>query len=141
MRTKKVTGRKRHLLVDTCGHLLRARVEVADGSDSAGGQRLVDGLGAVFTRLAKLWADQGYKPSFVAWVQTHLGWRVEIVGKQPEQFGFAVQPKRWIVERSIAWFTRPRRLSKDYEYWEVNSAAYLYIASIMLLLQRLTAPT
>lgn len=137
MRTKKVVGRKRHVLVDTLGFLLRALVTPADASDGAGGVRLLLGLPRLFTRLRLLWTDQGYQHGFVAWVAQEIGWTVEIVTGLPSQRGFVVQPKRWIVERSIDWYTRPRRLSKDYEYWEANSATYLYIASIHLLLRRL----
>lgn len=136
-RTKKVAGRKRHLLVDTLGFLLRARVTPADESDGAGGLRLLLGLRLIFTRLRLLWADQGYQAGFVARVAQELSWAVEIVTGLPGQRGFVVQPRRWIVERSIDWYTRPRRLSKDYEFWEGNSATYLYIASIHLLLRRL----
>jgi putative transposase len=137
MLTKKVVGRKRHLLVDTLGLLLRVLVTSADASDGAGGMRLLLGLQHFFTRLRLLWTDQGYQAGFVAWVAEAVGWTVEIVTGVAGQQGFVVQPKRWIVERSIDWYTRPRRLSKDYEYWEANSAAYLYIASIHLLLRRL----
>jgi putative transposase len=119
------------------GHLLRAHVTAADESDNEGGIRLLRGLKTVFTRLEHLWTDQGYKQRFSEFVTDHLGWRVEVVKKPAEQQGFAVLPKRWVVERSIAWYTRPRRLSRDYEYWETNSAAYLYLASIDLLLRRL----
>lgn len=137
MPTKKVSGRKRHLLVDTLGFLLRALVTPADESDGAGGIRLLLGQGLIFTRLRLLWVDQGYQQGFVDRVADAVGWTVEIVKGLAGQRGFVVQPKRWIVERSIDWYTRPRRLSKDYEYWEENSATYLYIASIHLLLQRL----
>jgi putative transposase len=137
MPTRKVVGRKRHLLVDTLGFLLRALVTPADESDGAGGRRLVLGLHLLFTRLRLLWTDRGYQAGFVAWVAETVGWTVEVVTGVAGQQGFVVQPKRWIVERSIDWYTRPRRLSRDYEYWEANSAAYLYIASIHLLLRRL----
>lgn len=134
---KRMVGRKRHLLVDTLGFLLRALVTPADVSDGTGGMRLLLGLNRLFTRLSLLWADQGYKEGFVAWVAQHAGWTVEVVKGLAGQSGFVVQPKRWIVERSIDWYTRPRRLSRDYEYWEQNSASYLYIASIHVLLHRL----
>ncbi len=137
MPTRKVVGRKRHLLVDTLGLLLRVGVTPADESDGGGAVRLLAGLHRVFTRLRLVWADRGYQAGFVAWATEHLGWAIEIVTPAPDQRGFVVQPKRWIVERSIDWYTRPRRLSRDYEYWEQNSAAYVYLASIHLLLRRL----
>jgi len=129
------------VLVDTLGHLLRALVHAADVSDSEGGQRLLQRAAGPFTRIQKLWVDQGYKASFVDGVSRHLGWTVEVTTRPPEATGFAVIPKRWIVERTLAWLTRNRRLSKDYEYWTVCSAAYLYLASIRLLTTRLTCAT
>ena len=139
--TRKVNGRKRHVLVDTLGHLLRALVHAADVSDSEGGVRLLEGAGAMFTQIRTLWVDQGYKAGFVDWVKEHLGWTVAVTARPPGATGFAVIPKRWIVERTLAWLTRNRRLSKDYEYWAVCSAAYLYLASIRLLTTRLTCAT
>ncbi len=115
------------MLVDTLGHLLRAHVTPADESDGVGGIRLLRGLGERFARLEHLWADQGYKAQFLTFVAEHLGWRVAVVEKPADQKGFVVQAKRWIVERSLAWYSRLRRLSKDYEYWEANSAAFVYL--------------
>lgn len=138
---KKVTGRKRELLVDTMGNLLRALVHAADWSDSEGGIALLARAVGQFPRLAKLWTDQGYKQSFIDWVGKHLGWAVEVVGKPPGRVGFVVEPRRWVVERSHAWEGRCRRLSKDYEYWEENSAAYLYIASIQRLVKHAANPS
>jgi len=97
--------------------------------------------GTTFESIRTLWVDQGYKASFVDWVNRHLGWTVAVTARPPGATGFAVIPKRWIVERTLAWLTRNRRLSKDYEYWEVCSAAYLYLASIRLLTMRLTDVT
>ncbi len=141
MPTKKVVGRKRHLLVDTLGFLLRVLVTPADESDGAAGFRLLVGLGAIFSRLRLVWVDQGYQAGFAARVAEAIGWNVAVVKAPVGQSGFAVLPKRWIVERSIDWYTRSRRLSRDYEYWETNSASYLYIASIHLLLRRLAPLT
>ena len=122
------------------GNLLRAEVHAADWSDNEGGIALMATISGVFPRLGKLWADQGYKLSFVEWVEHHLPCSVEIVGKAKGQVGFAVEPRRWVVERTLAWEGRCRRLSKDYEYWEENSAAFLYIASIQRLVKHAAAP-
>ena len=127
--------------MDTLGHLLRALVHAADVSDSEGGQRVLQRAGTTFGSIRTLWVDQGYKAGFVGWVKEHLGWTVAVTTKPADATGFAVIPKRWIVERTLAWLTRNRRLSKDYEYWEVCSAAYLYLASIRLLTTRLTCAT
>jgi transposase len=127
--------------VDTRGHLRRALVHAADVSESEGGQRLLQRAEGPFTRIQKLWVDQGDTARFVDWVGRHLGGTVEVTTRPPEATGFAVSPKRWVVERTLAWLTRNRRLSKDDEYWEVYSAAYLYLASIRLLTTRVTCAT
>ena len=127
------------MLVDTTGNLLRGWVHAADWSDTEGGIELLGTIKGAFPRLEKLWADQGYKQSFVDWVELHLGCSVEIVRRAEGQVGFAVEPRRWVVERTLAWESRCRRLSKDYEYWEENSAAYLYLASIQRLAKNAAA--
>ena len=132
-------GRKREILVDTMGNLLRALVHPADWTDNESGIALLATIIGLFPRLAMLWVDQGYKAAFVAWVEQQLDWTVEVVGKTEGQTGFAVEPRRWAVERTFAWEGRCRRLSKDYEYWEENSAAFLYLASIQRLLKHVAA--
>ncbi len=125
------------MLVDTLGLLLRAVVLPAHLSDAEGGLELVAEAARLFGRLRKLWADSAYAGSFEDWVATTLGWEVEIVTRLAGQVGFAVQPKRWIVERSLAWLSRHRRLAKDYEELVECSEAHLDLASIGLLLRRL----
>jgi putative transposase len=134
-------GRKREVLVDTLGNLLRVHVHAANLSDSAGGIALLAGLENQFPRLAHLWVDQGYKRSFRDWVTEHRGGSVEVVGRPPGQRHFAVEPRRWVVERSLAWAGRSRRLSKDYEFWPRNCAAFFYLASIQRLLTHAAPPT
>jgi len=140
MPSKKVLGRKREILVDTMGNLLRALVHPADWTDNESGIALLATIIGLFPRLLKLWVDQGYKTAFVEWAEQQVGCTVEVVGKVAGQIGFAVEPRRWVVERSFAWEGRCRRLSKDYEYWEENSAAFLYLASIQRLLKHVVAP-
>ena len=140
MPSKKVLGRKREILVDTMGNLLRALVHPADWTDNESGIALLATIIGLFPRLLKLWVDQGYKTAFVEWVEHHFGWTVVVVGKTEGQTGFAVEPRRWVVERTLAWECRCRRLSKDYEHWEENSAAFLYLASIQRLLKHVVAP-
>ena len=153
---KKVSGRKRHLLVDTEGFVLRVRVHPADESDSEGAKPLLAGLAAVFPRLALLWTDGGYKRRFAEWVAESLGWRLEVVQHQdtgrrwvwvgPGQEsppapppGFRVLPRRWVIERTFAWLGRNRRLSKDYEALPATEETWVYAASCRLLLRRLAA--
>ena len=134
---KRITGRKRHVLVDTLGLLLRVLVLPADISDAEGGLDLVAEAARLFSRLRKLWVDSAYAGGFEDWVATQLGWDVEVVRRLAEQPGFAVQPRRWIVERSFAWAARFRRLARDYERLPKTLAALHFIALACLLLARM----
>jgi transposase len=137
---KKVKGRKRHLLVDTEGFLIDAVVTAANVSDQAGAKQLCAVAQARCPRLAHLFADSAYGGTLLAWVQTTCGWTLEIVKKLTDAPGFHVQPRRWVVERSIAWLTRNRQLSKEYDHDPGSSEGWLYLASIRVLLGRLTRP-
>jgi transposase len=137
MGEKKIMGRKRHILVDTVGHLLTVVVHPANIADSAGADWVLEEATATHERLAHLWADGSYRGELVEYWETEHGITIEIVDKRPGQTGFEVLPKRWIVERTLAWVCRNRRLAKDYERWEENSEAMVYLASIHLLLRRL----
>jgi putative transposase len=136
MGEKKVKGRKRHLLVDTLGLILVVMVLAADISDAAGGQRVLKAIHGRYPRLARLWADSAYQ-GLVTWVLETLGCVLDIIKPDPAQIGFAVQPKRWIVERTFGWLNYYRRLSKDYEQLAQSSESMVYIASIRLMLKRL----
>ncbi len=137
-----MTGRKRHIVVDTLGLLLVVVVQAASLSDTEGALDVGAKLRGRFPRLQHLWADQGYKEYMIWWFRAMLQCVVEIVVRPPEQRGFAVLPKRWIVERTFAWFNLYRRLSKDYEYYPSSSEAMIYLASIRLMLRRIrTCPT
>ena len=94
---------------------------------------------AVKSHLRKLWADGGYAGKLIDWVREHLDAVLEIVERDPDQKGFKVLPRRWVVERTFAWFGRYRRLSKDYEHDPSSSEAVIYLASIRTMLRRLTA--
>ena len=136
-RGKKINGRKRHLLVDTNGLILRVHVHPADEQDRDNGRDLLVGADHEFPCLRQLWADGGYRGGFQDWVEDHLGWRVTVVTAAPNQVGFAVQPRRWVVERTFAWLGRYRRLAKDFEELAECAAAHILTASIHLLLKRL----
>ena len=136
-REKNIKGRKRHLMVDTFGFVLRVLVHAADISESEGGIWLLNEYADVLTSLEILRADQGYKQMFVEWVHQYLSCRVEIVTKPTDQVGFAVVPKRWVVERTFAWLTQCRRLGKDYERLPASSEAMIYLAMIRLMIRRL----
>jgi putative transposase len=135
---KKVKGRKRHLAVDALGLLLAVVVHSAALQDRAGAKLVLAALAAGgFPRLRLLWADGGYRGKLVAWVQEHCGWLLQIVRRSDDVTGFQVLPRRWVVERTFAWLSRYRRLSKDYEYLTASSEAMIYVAMIHLMLVRL----
>jgi putative transposase len=137
---KKVNGRKRHLLVDTLGLILAVVVTAANVDDRAGAKQLFTTIKSLsWKRMKIVWADGGYQGDLLTWLNTALGWLLTIVHKLPEQLGFAVLPKRWIVERTFAWLNRYRRLSKDYERLPQTSEAFIYIAMIHLMLKRLAS--
>jgi putative transposase len=137
---KKVKGRKRHLLVDTEGFLIDAVVTAANVSDQAGAKQLCKAAQARCTRLQHLFADSAYGGTLLDWVATTYDWTLEIIKKLTDAPGFHVQPRRWVVERTIAWLTRNRQLSKEYDHDPGSSEGWLYLASIRVLLGRLTRP-
>jgi len=92
------------------------------------------------TRLAKIFADGGYRGELVDWVQKNLNVVLEIVLKLGDQKGFQVLPKRWVIERTFAWITRNRRLARDYERLAESSEAFIYVAMIRLGLRHLATP-
>jgi hypothetical protein len=113
----------------------------ADISEAEGAKLLFAAMGERFTRLRQLWCDGGYGTSdgqFVRWVAKRLECAVEIVQRLADQVGFVILPRRWVVERTLAWVCRNRRLSKDYEHHTWCSESQVYIASIGLLLKTLT---
>ena len=134
----RVKGRKRYVLVDTLGILLAVYVTPADVQERAGGKRLLVGLKPLQPRLAVIWADQGYAgEAFAQWCQAEGNWRVEVVKRTPREPGFVVQPKRWIVARTLAWIDRFRRFSKDEERQVQTSEYLIQIAMTRLMLKRL----
>ena len=132
-----MTGRKRHYLVDTEGHLLVAGVGPADEDDREGARWLLAARDRRWPDLRLVWADQHYTGDLEEEAQEEYGICLEIVRKAAGQRGFVVLPRRWVVERSIAWLGRCRRLSKDYERDPAASESWCYLASIQLLLNRL----
>lgn len=138
---KKVTGRKRHALVDTLGLILKVVVTAGDVQDRDGAKSLLEEIKTeknVIKRLELIWADGGYRGELISWVEKTLGWKLEIVEKPKDQSGFQVLPKRWIVERTFAWLVRQRRLARDYERLPETSEAFIYVAMIRLMLCRLS---
>jgi putative transposase len=136
---KKIKGRKRHLLVDTLGNLLEVVVTAANVTDVWGAHLLISKVERlILVRLLKLWADQSYQGDWEAWLYNQWQIQLEIVRAQDGQQGFAVQPRRWVVERTFAWLGKYRRLSKDYERCLHSSEGLIYLASIRTMLKRLS---
>ena len=138
-----MTGRKRHLLVDTQGFVLNVVVSSADVQDRDGARLVALALrrdGPELPRLQQVWADAAYAGPLGEELRAQLGWRLAIVTRantQPKS-AFVVQPHRWIVERTFAWWGGFRRLSRDYEYQLESSEALIYVGMSHLMLRRMT---
>ena len=134
---KLVKGHKRHILVDTLGLLLQVVVSAANVSEKAGAKLLLKKIAGQFPRLQKIFADGGYEgKDFIAAVKEDYQLDWEVV-KRKQGKGFKVLPWRWIVERTLAWLTRCRRLIIDYEVLPATSEAFIYAAMVRLMLRRL----
>jgi putative transposase len=126
-----VSGRKRHLLVDTLGLIWGLAVLPAAPTDWDGAVEVFQRVGKTLPRLVKVWADSAYRVAALTdWVQANVGWVIEIVTRRDGAVGFEVQPWRWVVERTFGWFGRYRRLSKDYEHNPKSSEAWIDISAI-----------
>jgi putative transposase len=141
---KKVKGRKRHLLVDTMGLILAVAVLPADVQDRDGARAVLESLKAPFCWVKKVWADGAYAGQLVEWVAGRRSRRpveLEIVKRSEEAVGFEVIAKRWIVERTLGWLNRCRRLSKDYEATIRSAVAMIRLAMIHVMVRRLAPVT
>jgi putative transposase len=162
---KKVRGRKRHLLVDTEGLVLKAKVHSAKVPDQDGIKLLLKGVRGRLPRLSQLWVDAGYQGRGKEWAEKVLGLSVEVVRRTPKptpervammwaeewskegweidwqkllpRRGFEVLPRRWVVERTFSWLSQNRRMSKDYERMCVTAEAFVYLAMTRLMVRRL----
>jgi putative transposase len=162
---KQVAGRKRHLLVDTEGLVMKVRVHSAKVSDADGIRLLLESARDRLPRLSHLWVDAGYQGRGRRWAEEVMGVSVEVVRKPkkllPEEVakawtkeltkegikvdwqelmpprGFRVLPRRWVVERTFSWLSQNRRMSKDYERLAESSEAFVYAAMTRLMVRRL----
>src|SRR3954447_10527090 len=134
---KRVNGRKRHLAVDPTGLLLAVLVTVAGIQDRDGACRLLAALRARFSTITLIWADGGYAGRLVTWAQAVLAFTVTIVKRTDDLAGFQVIPRRWVVERTLAWISKHRRCVRDYETLPEHSEAMVQIAMIMTMSRRL----
>ncbi len=137
---KKVTGRKRHYLVDSLGLLLVVAVTGADWDDGTAAPAALSQLTAAMTvRLETVWGDGRYhNHSLAAWLTgAEATYRVSVVSRPAGSAGFVRLPQRWVVERSIAWFGRYRRLSKDYEDTTASAEAWIKVSAVSQMVRRL----
>jgi transposase len=164
---KKIKGRKRHILVDTEGFVLKAKVHSANVLDQEGIKALLRRADGQFPRLSHLWLDAGYRgeDKGADWVEKTLGWSVDLVERPrkpaPEEVlmgwarqwakegvavdwrkllppkGYLVLPRRWVVERTLSWIDQQRRMSKDYERLCASGEAFVYAAMVRLMTRRL----
>ncbi len=145
-----MTGRTRHILIDTIGLLLTVTVHPADVQDRDGARLLLAGLPDRFPGLTKVWVDAASQGSCAAWIIETLGCAVAVVRKPPARVwigpgqapperptGFQVLPRRWVVERTFAWLGRYRRLSKAYEVLSATEEAWISLAMVRLMTVRL----
>jgi len=135
---KCINGRKRSIAVDRLGLPWAVVVTAANVSDNQAGRLVVDRLKGKVPRLKVIAADHGYKVSFIEYVETNYGWRVEIAQKPESTRGFVPEKNRWQVERSLGWLNFRRRLFKDVEKTIESSEAMLQIAFISILINRIT---
>ena len=137
---KKVNGRKRHVLVDTLGFLLRGIVHPAGVQDRDGLAPLLTRIRRRFPWLRLLFADGGYQGEVATTAARQERVELAIIKRSDHATGFVILPRRWVVERSFAWFGRNRRLAKDAETLIASSTAMLYLAATRLLTRRLATP-
>ena len=135
MREKKVLGRKRHIAVDTQGNLLHVVVHPADWQDRDGIWHVLDGLDAHCPSVRHLWVDGGYRGLELD-IHGAYGITVDVVKKHPDQDGFRALPRRWVVERTLAWINRARMLSKEYTRSEAYSESYIAITEMHRMLKK-----
>jgi transposase len=138
---KRVRGRKRHLLVDTCGLLLKAVVHSASVQDRAGAKLVLTGIRAVFPQVGMVWVDGGYvnvvDAKLVGWAAESENIEIVAVPRNADVKGFQVLPRRWVVERTFGWLGRCRRLARDYERKTAHAEAMIKVAMIRLMAARL----
>jgi transposase len=137
---KLIKGRKRFLTVDTLGLVLRVFVTAANVGERAGGKQVlqrVKQMGQAVCRLHIIWVDGGFDGEpFMKWTMDFCRWWIQVV-LRPEQKGFVLLKKRWVVERTLGWLVWCRRLNKDYELLSETSETLIYLAMIRIMVRRL----
>lgn len=136
MGQKKITGRKRHISSDTQGNLLKAIVHAANIQDSAALEDVVAETCDVCPTIRLFWVDGGYRQTAEG-IQECYDVTIDVVKKHPDQHTFVVLPRRWVIERTLAWLGRYRILSKEYTHRSEYTESWIYLASIHRILNRL----
>jgi transposase len=136
---KKINGTKRHIAVDTLGLLLTVLVTAASVQDRDAAKPLLWNLRKTFPSVKLAWADGGYAGKLVTWARTRLKPKLtlQIVKRPDDLHTFQVLPRRWVVERTLAWITRHRRTVRDYERLPAHHETYIYWAMIIVMTRRL----
>jgi transposase len=135
---KKVKGRKRHIVTDTCGHLLAAQVHTADIQDRDGAVDVLASIRARYPWLRHVFADGGYQGEKLREAMAEFGeWTIEIIKRSDAAKGFVLLARRWVVERTFAWLGRCRRLAKDFEATIESAVAWIFVAHVRMLVRRL----
>jgi transposase len=134
---KNVNGRKRHIAVDTIGLLLVVAVTAASVQDRTAARALILALRGCYQRIGLVWADSAYTGTLLDYAAA-LRISIQIVAKLAGQIGFQVLPRRWVVERTLAWISRHRRNVRDYERRPEHHAAFVQWAMIIIMTRRLT---
>lgn len=136
---KKVKGRKRHIVTDTCGFLIFILVHAADIQDRDGAIDVLKAIRTRFPWLRHIFADGGYAGDKLRdALGQHGNWSLEIIKRSDTAKGFVLLPRRWVVERTFAWLGRCRRLAKDWERSVESSTAWAIVASIRMLTRRIS---
>ena len=135
---KRVRGRKRHMVTDTQGLLLALLIHTANIQDNHGAVPLLASLRQTFPKLRHIFADRVYRGEQLRSAIAAFGrWTIDIVTRSEKVGTFKPEPKRWVIERTFAWFGRNRRLAKDFERTIASAEAWFLIASVRMLSRRL----
>ena len=133
----RLSQKPKSIVVDTMGLILAVVVHAANIHDSKGAPLVLSELKFRFSRLVRIIADGGYRGELIENTKIAFGWVLEVVLRKDNSTKFQVIPKRWVVERTFAWFESYRRLSKDFEYYTETSQAMILIAMTKLMLNRI----
>jgi putative transposase len=135
---KKIKGRKRHIITDTQGHLVHAVIQTVDIQDRDGAPLVLAEIVHHFPWLRRVFADVGYAGNKLKDALRRISkWTIDIIKRSDKAKGFEVLPRRWVVERTFAWLNQSRHLAKDFEQTIASAAAWLFLASIQMIIRRI----